>query len=256
MSISTVAIIEDNVHDAGNLRSMLEKHFPSLTVAGVFYSYDEAVRELPKLDPHLLFLDINLPGGYTGFDVLKACAPVEYNIIFTTAYDKYAIDAIRASALDYLLKPFDLGMLTQTMDRVLKKINTQSDNISSQCEGIADAMDRISRRSEKIMLHSGGSILFINPEDVIRVEASGAYSIFILSNGQKITSSHNLQHYEDELSKDHFFRTHRSFIININKVKSLKRNNNGGFLVLDDNAEINITREKLDQFFRILGKDI
>jgi two-component system LytT family response regulator len=256
MSIRTVAIVEDNKPDAGNLTGMLEKHFPTLKIVGVLCTYEEAVEKLPALRPDLLFLDINLPGGYTGFDILKACSTIEFNIIFTTAYDKYAIDAIRASALDYLLKPFDLGMLTQTIERVFEKINNGTFKSSSQNAGIEDARLRISRQNEKIMLHSNGSILFINADEVIRLEASGAYSIFILSNGQKIVASHNLQHYEDELSKNYFFRTHRSFIININKVKSLKRNNNGGLLVLEDDAEINITKEKLDQFLLMFRKEI
>lgn len=256
MPIRTVAIVEDNIHDAGNLTGMLEKHFPTLKIMGVLCSYDEAVQKLSALRPDLLFLDINLPGGYTGFDVLKACSPVGFNIIFTTAYDKYAIDAVRASALDYLLKPFDLGMLTQTMERVFEKINNGSFKTSLQHPGIEEARLRISMHNEKIMLHSGGSILFINPGEVIRLEASGAYSVFILSGGQKIVASYNLQHYEGELSKNHFFRTHRSFIVNINKVKSLKRNNNGGLLILEDDAEINITREKLDQFLLLFRKEI
>jgi two-component system LytT family response regulator len=255
MSILTFAIVEDNRPDADNLTGMLEKHFPALKKMGVFHSYEEAIEQLPALRPDLLFLDINLPGGYTGFDILKACSPLEFNIIFTTAYDKYAIDAIRASALDYLLKPFDLGMLTQTMERIFEKLNSGFGKTSSQ-QNIEEARLRIGSHAEKIMLHSGGSILFINPDDVLRIEANGAYSVFILSNGQKIVASYNLHHYEGELSKDHFFRTHRSFIINVNKVKSLKRNNNGGLLTLEDGAEINITKEKLDEFLLLFRKEV
>ena len=256
MSISTVAIVEDNRHDADNLVSMLEKHFPALKIMAVLGSYDDAVRELSANRPDLLFLDINLPGNYTAFDILKACAPIGFNIIFTTAYDQYAIDAIRASALDYLLKPFDSAMLTETMQRVFTKMSSHSFQISSQQSAIEQAKERFGLRHQKIMVHSGGSILFIESGDVIRLEASGAYSIFILSNGQKIISSHNLQHYENELSNELFFRTHRSFIINMHKVKSLKRSNNGGLIVLSDNAEINITKEKLDQFLRLFKKEI
>jgi two-component system, LytTR family, response regulator len=255
MPIHTAAIVEDNRSDASNLTGMLEKHFPTFKITGVLHSYEEAIEQLPAQRPDLLFLDINLPGGYTGFDILKACSPLEFNIIFTTAYDKYAIDAIRASALDYLLKPFDLGMLTQTIERVLEKLNSGSVKTSSQ-QDIEDVRSRIGTHAEKIMLHSGGSILFINPDEVLRLEANGAYSVFILADGQKIVASYNLHHYEGELSKNHFFRTHRSFIINVNKVKSLKRNNNGGLLTLEDGAEINITKEKLDEFILLFRKEL
>lgn len=253
MPIKTVAIVEDNTHDAENLRGMLERHFPELRVLAVHCTYDDALRELPLSKPDLLFLDINLPGGYSGFDILKS-TQVEFNTIFTTAYDKYAIDAIRASALDYLLKPFDLDALRQTMERVFKRLENKPFKQSIALRAAEEAMLRMEKHPEKIMIHSGGSILFIDPDEVLRIEASGAYSAFILEGGRKVTASHNLQHYEGELNKNIFFRTHRSFIINISKVKSLKRNNNGGLLILEDNAEINITREKLEEFLLIFRK--
>lgn len=245
-----IAIIEDNLHDAFNLTGMLESHFPELRIMPLLRTYEEAIEKLPLYEADLLFMDINLPGNYTAFDILRSCAPLEFNIIFTTAYDKYAIEAIRASALDYLLKPFDLNGLSDALQRAFKKHIAAHDPFQDASVMVEKLNLALRGRRNKIMITSQGSILFIDPAEIIRIEANGAYSLFILANGRKITSSRNLQTYEEELDKTIFFRTHRSFLININCVQSLKRNSNGGLLTLTDGMEVNITKEKMDAFFQ------
>jgi two-component system LytT family response regulator len=250
-----VVIVEDNLHDAGNLADMLRTHFPGLELLTVLHTYADAVQQLPLLQPDLLFLDINLPGNYTAFDILRACAPLEFNLIFTTAFDKYAIEAIRAAALDYLLKPFDLGALSAAIKRGLHKIHTATPVTKQPGQQLDEIQRRLSNRQEKVMIHTGGNILFVSPEEIIRIEASGAYSIFVLGEGQKITASRNLQCYEDELNSTVFFRTHRSFLVNIAHIKKLKRNSNGGLLTLSDQTEINITKEKIDQLLQLFAAE-
>ncbi|MGZ4157620.1 MAG: LytR/AlgR family response regulator transcription factor, partial [Bacteroidia bacterium] len=199
-----------------------------------------------KHEPDIVFLDIEMPNG-NGFSLLQRFEEITFQLIFTTAYENYAIAAIRHHALDYLLKPIDIDELkaaiknASTAIKNKPAVNRYSDFIN---ERKADITSRIA-------LPIKDGIVYLTLSEIIRVESDGSYSTFYNSDGKKYVVSKNLKEYEDILPTREFFRSHKSHLINIKKVKKYLRTD-GYFAEMEDGSVIEISRRKKDEFLQLM----
>jgi two-component system LytT family response regulator len=243
-------IIDDEKKSRELLNSMVAKHCPQLTVAGSADSVSAGVELVRKENPDLIFLDIEMSDG-TGFDLLEQVPGINASIIFTTAYDRYAVKAIKYSALDYLLKPID----PEELKTAASKVSEKRSNLSTM-ENLQSLLQNFRKPDEnysKITLPTGNAYEIVNIKDIIRCEAEGSYTNFLLTNNRKMLVSFSLKHYEDLLPAEQFVRVHHHHLININHVvRFLKAD--GGYAVMTDGSEIEISRRKKDAFMQRLQK--
>lgn len=244
----TAFIVEDETRSRELLQNLLEEYCPDLQVIGTASAVDDAVKAILQLKPQVLFLDIELHPG-TGFDILQRTADIEYQVIFTTAYDHYAIRAIKFSALDYLLKPIDVQELQSAVQRAIQHLSNQHPQPSLQL-----LLQNLVKQQQDytISLSTADGLEFVPIATVIRLEASGAYTIFHLKDGSRIMVSRNLKEYEVMLSDHGFFRIQNSHIVNLKEVKKFLRAD-GGYAVMNDDSMVAISPKKKEAFLQLLS---
>lgn len=197
----------------------------------------------------MLYFWVEMPSG-DGFSLLERFEKIKFQIIFTTAFDDYAIKAIKFHALDYLLKPIDIDELRQAVGKVEETILTKQDMESKYSALI---QTRKTEHSGKLALPIKDGIVYLSISEIVRVESDGAYSIFYTDNGKKHLSSKNLGEYEEILPSLGFFRVHRSHMINVKKVKKFIRSD-GNFIEMEDGSMVEIARRKKDEFLELMNK--
>ncbi len=243
-------IVEDETKSRELLNLLLEKNCPNVSVVATAGNIEEGVEIIKKHEPELVFLDITMPDG-TGFDLLSKLPEVKFDLIFTTATDKFALKAIKYSAIDYLLKPIDGEELKNAVNKVLEKKskNASMENLSFLLQNLKKSDDNYS----KITLPTGNAYEIINIKDIIRCEAEGSYTNFFMAGGKKFLISASLKHYEDLLPPDDFIRAHHQHLINMSHVvRYLKVD--GGYAVMSDGTQVEISRRKKDSFLARLNK--
>lgn len=195
-----------------------------------------------------MFLDVEMPSG-DGFSLLERFNEITFQIIFTTAFDEYAIKAIKFHALDYLLKPIDIDELRVAVENVKKAL--QEDRKVDNRYG--EMLQSRKENTGKLALPIKDGIVYLSISEIVRVESDGAYSIFYTDCGKKHLSSKNLGEYEEILPAYGFFRVHRSHIINVKKVKKFIRSD-GNFIEMEDGSRVEIARRKKDEFLEIMNQ--
>ncbi|MEE1961968.1 DNA-binding response regulator [Flagellimonas taeanensis] len=243
-------IIEDEKHSRETLKSMLEEFCKDVKVIAMASSVEEGVKVLSVYSPDVVFLDIELKSG-VGFDVLNQIKDPDFEVIFTTAFEQYAIKAIKFSSLDYLLKPIDLDELQEAV----KKARTRRDT-NIYREQLDTLMQNISRgdvRPEKICLATTLGMEFIAIEDVVACKADGSYTCFILKDGSTHLVSKHLKEYENLLGEHQFMRVHNSYVINLREVKKYMKAD-GGYLIMTNDLEVNISSRKKDELFEAMKR--
>ncbi len=246
-------IIEDEQKSRDMLATLIKKNFPQLTIVGLAKNVSEGVEFIKTLSPDLVFLDISMPDG-TGFDVLEKTEGLKFDIIFTTATDKHALKAIKYSACDYLLKPIDVEELKPTVDKLIVKHTNKTSTMPSM-ENLQFLIQNLKRADDnysKITLPSGNAYEIVNIKDIIRCEADGSYTNFILIGGKKLMVSASMKHYEDLLPANDFIRIHHHHLININHVVRFLKVD-GGYAIMSDNSQLEISRRKKDAFLERLN---
>ncbi len=229
-------IIDDESQSRNTLKKLLTRFTNNITIVGDAYDVASGIEAIKKKKPELVFLDISMPDG-TGFDTLNGCKNEQFEAIFTTAYSEYAIKAIRANALDYLLKPISISDLKAATVKAYEKIKKNSSN------------KYIDNHSElnKIAVATINGHKFIEKESIIYLHAKGAYTEICCVNNVVHTCSHNLKYYESLLSSKQFFRIHNSYMINISHVLSFNKGD-GSYIVMIDNSCVPISRRKKKDF--------
>ena len=243
-------IIEDEPVSRDMLRLMLQRHKESIEIADACSNPAEGIESIAKYQPDLVFLDIQMP-KMNGFDMLKKIGDISFEIIFTTAYDRYAIDAIRTSALDYLMKPVDDEDLAAAIGKCKERMAEK--NTKKQLENLFRNLDNKNPLEKTLALAASDGISFIKMCDIVRVEANGRYARFYLVNKETILVSKTLGDYEEVLSANQFFRIHDSSIINLNHVKKYIRGD-GGTVLLSDNTELDVARRRKEDFIRLIPR--
>lgn len=242
-------IVEDELYSRELLNQMIAIHCTDVQVMALAASVEEGVAAIKKHQPDIIFLDVEMQTG-TGFDLLQQFPEPSFDVIFTTAYDHYAIKAIKFSALDYLLKPIDADELQQAVKKIAEKKN--ADISASALKALMQNLRKPAGSSQTITLATSEGLEFIPLSEIIHIEANGPYSNFFLTGNRKIMVSRNLKEYENLLSEHQFLRIHNSHIINIKEVKRMIKTD-GGYAVMSDGAQLIISPKKKEDFLRMMN---
>ena len=244
-------IIDDEKDSIDTLRWKLENYCPDVNVIASFQVPAEGISFLKQNPPDLLFLDIEMP-MLTGFDVLEELGrDISFDIIFTTAYDNFGIQAVKFSALDYLLKPVQNKELKDAIDKHLKKTNqkipTQQldlllNNVQAERKG----------KRGRIALASKESIEFVDPHEIVVCEANSNYTNVYLAEGRKRVISKTLKEFEDMLVQFDFFRPHNSHLVNLARVKEFIRGD-GGYLLMENKMRIPVSKNRREELLQLLS---
>lgn len=239
-------IVEDEKHSRETLKNLLEKFCEGVEVVGMVNGVKEALEMIPDKNPDVVFLDIELQNG-TGFDILTQLPEITFEVIFTTAFDQYAIKAVKFSSLDYLLKPIDLEELQQAVEKAKKAKNKEDYN-----RQLKTLLQNIKQpKLSKICLSTSDGFEFVNTSEILYCEAGGSYTTFVLKNGKKLLVSKHLKEFELLLLDNHFMRAHNSYLINLKEVKKYVKSD-GGYIVMNNDDIVSISRNKKDEFLNAM----
>ena len=242
--IELKAVIIDDESDAVNfIRSIIEDHIKELRVVGTAQSAREGVKVIKATDPDIVFLDVEMPRG-NGFSLLEHFPEKTFDVVFVTAFNHYAIQAIKLSAVDYILKPINIKEFINAAGKIIQKHfdeSFQNQNYSNLFENLRSTMP------SKLAIPTSEGMEYLNTKDILRVEADRSYSWFFLADGRKILVSRNLKEYHELLADKNFFRPHNSHLINLEYVKKYIRQE-GGSIALTDGTEVPVARGKKDLF--------
>jgi len=241
-------IIDDEKKCISLLEKMLKKQFPDIQIAATASQPEDGIKLIRQLEPDLVFIDIEMPRK-NGFEVLEATKDIAYDIIFTTAYNQYAIKAIRFSALDYLLKPIDETELIQAVQRF--KAKHQSASRQQQIDLLFSNLRSLTKPYSKLSVTTTEGVIFINIPDILFCEATGSYTTLYLKNNDKLVTSKTLKDFEELLEAHSFYRTHHSYIINLNEIKRYIKGD-GGSVLMSNAAELPVSKRKKDEFLKKL----
>jgi two-component system LytT family response regulator len=245
-----VIIIDDEQHCIDRLvKQLIPSHEKLVEIIGSARSVEEGVKSITLLKPELVFLDVQLHEK-TGFDLLRTLPEINFAIIFTTAYEKFAIQAIKFSAIDYLLKPIDEEDLNIAL---LKFINDTSKKITS--EKINILLQNTQKNNgipKKITVPTVSGFEFLDIANIIRCKSDINYTTIYLRDKQKLVVAKTLKEFEELLTGHSFFRIHNSHLINLAFIKSYNKGK-GGFVILTDGTEIEVSTRRKDDFLKRLS---
>jgi two-component system, LytTR family, response regulator len=232
-------IIDDELHAQQTIERVLGMKFDTIKIVDKVFNVADAVSSIVKNEIQLIFLDINLPDG-TGFDILKQIDYKKYKVIFITAYEEFAIQAIKFSALDYILKPVNPVELIKAVERVLHEIIT--DDYSKKMDAFFTNYNQNSN-PQKIVLKTADKIHVVDIQNVIRCEADNTYTTFYLNDSSHIMVSKSIKKYEEMLVSQRFMRVHQSHLVNLNCISHFNKQD-GGYLTMNDNSNIPVSNQK------------
>ena len=198
--------------------------------------------------PDIVFLDVEMDDG-TGLDLLRKLGNYNFQLIFITAHNKYAVDAFKFSAIDFLLKPIDADDLMTSVGKALRQLKNR--DLKEQILVLNESMNKISMEHKKIVLKDKDSIYFVKVNDIIRCHAEGPYTEFFITAGQRITISKNLKEYEEMLEPFGFIRAHHSHLINIRKITRFDKTD-GCTLIMENNDEVPVSQRKKEHLLEII----
>ena len=249
MSQLNAILIDDEERARNTLSSLLLNYCPEISILATCSNVPDGVLAINKHKPDVIFLDIEMP-DYNGFELLGFFREIDFDIIFVTAYSEYAVKAFEISAVDYILKPIDIDQLKNSVEKLKqKKLHSQ---MQEQIELLKDSYRGDDIR--KIALSMSNGLTFVEVSDIVLLEADGAYTTFYLKDGQKFLVSKKLKFYEDILSnRSYFFRTHRSYFINVNFIKTYSRSENA--ILMENDFSVTISRDRKQEFETLL-KDL
>jgi two-component system LytT family response regulator len=229
-------IIDDEPAVRNTISSLLRENFPDIIVSALAGSISEGYDAVLKYRPDLLFLDIELPDGL-GFELVKKLSPVHFRTIFITGHQEYALDAIKVSALDYILKPIDNDELNAAIGKAREIINQEEEQL--KLLALSDNLQE-KRVLKRIILRTSDALQLVSISDIIRAEADSNYTHFHLSGGKHIMVSRTIKEYEAMLSGSGLIRVHQSHLVNLNYVDKFYRHM-GGYLQMKDGSSIPVS---------------
>lgn len=242
-------IVDDELHCIDRLTNLLSMHCnESVELCGSFQTIEDGTAGISHLQPDVLFLDVELKGR-TGFDLLNNIPQKNFEVIFTTAHDKYAVQAFRFSAIDYLLKPIDPDDLKQAISRLQK---STSDEMMRKFDTLFFNIKNIPADQKRIIVPTMQGFEFLQIGDIIRLESSINYTSIFLKDKSKIVVAKTLKEFEELLLEYDFYRVHNSHLINLHFIKSYKKGK-GGIVVMSDHSEIEVSTRRKEEFLKRLS---
>ncbi|GAB3506299.1 LytTR family DNA-binding domain-containing protein [Spirosoma knui] len=244
----TAVLVDDEKHCRDVLALLLAKYCPQITLLASCSDGPEGVAAVDLHHPDLVFLDIEMP-GMSGFDMLKTCQFRDFRVIFTTAYNEYAIQAIRHNALDYILKPIDKDELRQAISKAQEALSIRS---TSQVDEFVAYLNR-QKTGDRIALPTMEGLQILQSEEIYYCESDGGYTHFFLTNGKAVLISKTLKEVEDVLESKGFCRVHHGYLINVRYVQKYIRGD-GGEVIMANNKNIPVSRNKKQEFLNLLER--
>jgi two-component system, LytTR family, response regulator len=238
-------IIDDEQHCIDRLQKLLTDFYtPTIALVATATSVKEGIKAIKAHQPDLIFLDVQIHDR-TGFDLLRDCGPINFKVIFTTAYDKFAIQAIKFSAIGYLLKPVDEDDLAEAIEKLKETTAEQTGLMAAVIEN--NLQQPVKKK--KITIPTGNELLFINIDEIIRCHSDVNYTTIYTTGNQKIVVAKTLKEFEEMLMDYDFFRVHNSELINLAYIKSYNKGK-GGTVVLTDGTELEVSTRRKDDFLK------
>jgi two-component system, LytTR family, response regulator len=246
--IIKAAIIDDEMHCLKTLRYQIEKQFKDIRIVFVTTDSKAAKSLVEQFKPDIVFLDIEMP-EMNGLQFLAQFEDISFKVIFTTAYDQYAIKAIRLNALDYLLKPVDRHELEQAIEKYRRDKDKTTKEQVTQLH-----LFREKKIRDTIALSSSQGLFFVKISDIMYLQGDDCYTHVIMNDGKKYLVSKTLANFDDILTDDNtFFRAHKSYIINLKFIKQYIRGD-GGEILMADNNSVSLSRNKKEDFLKLFTK--
>lgn len=235
-------VIDDEKTSRDTLKGLLNRYCKNVEILSEADGFNNALKVLKEITPDVIFLDIQMPDG-SGFKLLEELGEIPFDVVFTTAFDQYAIKAFKYSAIDYLLKPIDPDDLINAIEKIEKKTPSQK---LEKTEGINVLLNNLkTTEPKKIVLSTSKGMHVIEVLNIIRCESEDYYTKFFLTDGKVIMVSHTLKDYEELLSEYNFIRPHKSHLINTHYIKTYLRVD-GGSVEMTDGTIIPVSRRKRD----------
>lgn len=247
MNMVRALLVDDSPGSLRTLRNLLKRYCPGVEIIGEATSVSEAHNLILTLEPNLLFLDIEMPEG-SGFELLEKVREYSFEVIFVTAYDHYALEAIRVSALDYTLKPVGYQRLQEAVQKVEERLKLQE---RPAFHRLLEQLSQ-SRETSKLPLPLSNGFIFIPTAEIMYCLADGIYSRVFIRDKKEHLTTRRLIELEESLQTSGFFRIHRSSLINLNYVKRYIRGD-GGSVIMEDGHELTVSRAKRDSLLKSLN---
>lgn len=247
METLTALIIDDELKGRNLLNELVKRYCPEVRVLDLAASATEGIAAIRQHKPDFVFLDINMP-EINGFQMLEMLGEVAFEIVFVTAYNEFAVKAYKYSAFDYLLKPVDPDELRATIGRLQSK--KRSNNLQERFSLLMRTLEEPKKLPSKITISASDGIMVLNIPEIVYLEADGPYTTFFLQSGEKFVSSHNLKEYEDILAEQGFFRSHHSFLINLDHIKKYLKSD--GYVLMSNGHQAEVSKRKKEEFLKKL----
>lgn len=248
--MAKVVIIDDEKNGRDIVKQYLSFYCDDIDVIGEANSVESGFELLSKQTPDIVFLDIQMQDG-TGFNLLEKLPQRNFKVIFVTAYDQFALKAIKFSASDYILKPVEPDEFVEAVERVKSELANQNQAKDDRI----DALLSISKKNDftKIGLPTSEGIQFVKVDDIVRCEADGPYTQVFLSTGERVMVSKNLKIYEDLFANSNFIRVHKSHLINTSYIdKYMNNGGDGGSVAMADGSIVEVSRRKKDELLAMI----
>ncbi len=242
-------IIEDELRSRQTLSGLLKLYCKNINIIAEADGMQSGLKAIEEHHPDVIFLDIQMPDG-SGFKLLESLKEIDFDIIFTTAYDQFAIKAIKFSAIDYLLKPiFPDDLIT-----AVKKAEERQDarNTRKHVDVLLENINKPASEPPKIVLSTSERINVVKVKDILRCESDNYYTMFYFTDGKKLLMSKTLKENEELLSEYNFIRPHKSHLINVLYIKSFNKRD-GGYILMTDGSRVPVSRRKKEKIVEIIN---
>lgn len=241
-------IIDDEPNSRNALYKMVQQYCTNVQLVDTADSIKTGIEAIQAHKPDLVFLDIEFP-DQSGFDLLTQIENIDFDVIFTTGHEQYAIKAFKTVAIDYLMKPIDV----EELENAVKKVSDKKSKGKQNSHFDVLIQNWKSQNDQQIALSSSEGFIFVKIKDIIYCKGDGAYTYFYIKSGEKITVSKNLKEFEDLLQDHSFFRTHKSYLINLNEMKKYMRGD-GGYVIMSNGDSVDVSKRKKEAFLANLSK--
>jgi len=248
----TALIVDDESKSRKSLRQKIENYCNGIEIIGEAANGQEGLEKINKLSPDIVFLDIEMP-VMNGLQLAEKLSHFRGTIIFTTAYNEYAIKAFKYSAFDYLLKPVDIAELQESLQRLSRTVRRASGESATQKQLtlLLGHLQGHAEQQRKIAVSTQEAVHFFDLADIVRLEANSNYTQLFFTNGTRLLTSKTLGEFESMLPKEMFFRIHHSFLINMHHVRKYLKAD-GGQIEMSDGAMVDISRRKKEDFIALI----
>jgi len=242
-------IIDDEPHVRKTLARMVEEECGNVKLLKSANGVESGLKAINEQNPDLVLLDIKMDDG-TGFDLLKEAEPINFKVIFITAFDQYAIQAFKFSAIDYLLKPVDPEALVSAVNRAEQMVQQE---FSTQLQVFDENLKTKDVKGKKIILRTSETVHLVKVSDISYCESDISYTQFYMADGHKILVSKTLREFEEMLKEFGFFRVHKSFLVNLFAISKFEKAD-GGYLVMENEERVPVASRKRDQLLEMFDR--